>query len=184
MFLQPVLLENPAATKARAEILEHTTDILSNQVVIAITGFIIAGLLGIVVWFIIREISKKDKIAVDLENFESKITTDIKRVTDNFTTELRDMANRSTTALESLNKAISQLALAMTEQRVWMSEHYVSKSDYKEGVEIIHARITKNVAKLEILAECPRKDCPVNNGDPRATWPGGPLPGSADHGNT
>jgi phosphate/sulfate permease len=168
MFYQPVT-EYTRAAKVGSELVSNTSDILSNQVVMTIIGFIIAGLLSIVVWFLIREITKKDKIAEDLDRFEAKITDDIKKVTANFTVELRDMANRSTMALEALNKAISQLALAMTEQRVWMSEHYVSKSDYKESVEIIHGRITKTATKLDDLSSCPRKDCPVSNGDPRSS---------------
>jgi hypothetical protein len=167
MFYQPVT-EYTSAAKAGSELVSNPSDILSNQVVLTIIGFIIVGLLSIVVWFIIREITKKDKIAEDLSRFETKIADDIKKVTANFTVELRDMANRSTMALEALNKAISQLALAMTEQRVWMSEHYVSKSDYKEDVEIIHGRITKHAEKLEDLTICPRKDCPISHGDPRS----------------
>jgi hypothetical protein len=167
MLYQPIT-ELIRADKVGPTLVSETNRILSDQIVLSVIGFIIVSLLSIVVWFLVRELTKKDKIAEDLSRFEDKITDDIRHVTENFTVELRNMADRSTTSLESLNKAISQLALAMTEQRVWMSEHYVSKSDYKEGVEIIHGRITKTAAKLEDLTVCPRKDCPVTGGDPRS----------------
>jgi hypothetical protein len=168
MLYQPVteLIGVDKAGPALGSGANHT---LSDQIVLSVTGFIITSLLSIVVWFLFRELTKKDKLAEDLSRFEGKITDDIRRVTADFTVELRNVADRSTTALETLNKSISQLALAMTEQRVWMSEHYVSKSDYKESVEIIHGRITKTAAKLDDLASCPRKDCPVTHGDPRST---------------
>jgi hypothetical protein len=168
MLYQPVT-ELIRADKVGSTLGSDTSRILSDQIVLSVIGFIIVGLLSIVVWFFVRELTKKDKLAEDLSRFEDKITDDIRHVTANFTVELRTMADRSTAALEALNKAISQLALSMTEQRVWMSEHYVSKSDHKESVEIIHGRITKNAARLDDLTACPRKDCPVTHGDPRST---------------
>lgn len=149
--------------------------LISSSVLIGAGGTIILMLLGIVGWFVQREIHGRDEEKKGLNAFEAKIAEDMKGVSDKFTGELRSMADRSTVALEALNKGISQLALALTEQRLWMAEHYVSKTDFKEDIKVVHECVTRANIRLDSLEDCPRRDCPVK-GDPRATWPGGPLP--------
>ena len=158
-------------------------DILSNTLIIAIVGVIIMSLLGVVAWFAAREIVNRDRLGKDLKSFELKIAADMVAISTGFTTELHSMADRSNLALESLNKAISQLAVALTEQRVWMAEHYVSKSDFKEDLKVAHERISRTNVRMDALEDCPRGDCPAK-GDPRATWPGGVSPMGGHHGTT
>lgn len=149
---------------------------ISSGVIIGASGTTILLLIGIIGWFVQREVIGRDKDKDALGTFEKKIAGDMEHISDKFTSELRQMADRSTQALESLNKGISNLAIALTEQRLWMSEHYVSKPDFKDEIKVVHERVTRANIRLDQIEECPRGDCPIKS-DPRKTWPGGPLPG-------
>ena len=135
----------------------------------------IVGLLSILLaalgWFLIREITRKDKQEKDIRAIETNTAAKMLEITTNFADELRDMADRNTTAVQALHGAISNLTLALAEQRLLMAEHYVSKPDFKESLEIVHSRITKQADRLAEVNErvadaCPRGDCPMH-GDPR-----------------
>lgn len=100
---------------------------------------VMAVMLGIMGFLLVREFSQKDKLRTDLEA----------------------LAGRVVTSMEALNKAVAELALAIEEIRMWSTDRFVHQTDYDRGMKEIKATIRSNKEDMRTELENHAKNCPA-----------------------
>lgn len=126
-----------------------------SMVIYGLIASVLTGLVTALVWFVVREVKRKDRIEATMASLEASVRDNIEAVTNRFFSELRLTADRNTNAIERLNQSISQLAIELGGQRAFIAENYVSKPDHEKAIEVIHGRLSKHAEKLDNLGPCP-----------------------------
>ena len=125
---------------------------------------IIGALVAAVCFFLIREFSRKDKIAADLQAFKEAMDKTIKDVTESFARELRRVADRNTLAIEELNKTVAGLAVTLAEQKAWFAEEYVKADDHRKTISELRDHIDSHAERFERELERHATNCPSLRG--------------------
>lgn len=122
---------------------------------------IIGALVAAVCFFLVREFSRKDKIATDLQTFKEAMGKTIEGISQKFTDEIRQVAERNTLALERLNHAVAELGMAITEQKAWFVERYVHWDDHEKDMAQIRADIKAHAERFENELQQHLTTCPA-----------------------
>ena len=125
------------------------------------TKALLAMCVAIIGFLLAREFKGKDKTAEDLQSFKASVGQMVENLTRQFADELRRVTERNTAAIEALNKAVAELTLAMSEQKIWLSEQYVKAEDHRREMADMHAAIASGCQRAERDLEKHIEQCPL-----------------------